>query len=218
MPFGGAKVKKEFSLHVIYETIKDNLFDCTIIKRLMSINTEMNIKGLERLDYIKRIRYRKTMSFLMRYVLKSEKIIDLGTPNPLSALMALNGYNVVNTTGEDFNTEFGKIAQYEGDITTSFEVFEHLFAPYNILREIKTQKLIASVPLRLWFAKAYWNEASEWDRHYHEFEKRQFDWLLEETGWHIKASDSWTAPVRAVGFRPLLRLFTKRYYIVFCER
>jgi len=184
----------------------------------MGINTERNIKGLDELDYIRRIRYRKTMRFLMRYVSESEKIIDLGTPNLLSALMTRNGYNVVNTVGEDFDNEFRQITQYEGDITTSFEVFEHLLAPYNILKEIKTKKLIASVPLSLWFAKAYWNEASEWDRHYHEFEKRQFDWLLEKTGWHITASESWTAPIRAIGFKPLLRLFTKRYYIVFCER
>lgn len=184
----------------------------------MNKRKEDKIAGLETLDYLKRNRYERTMRFLKRHVAVNESIIDLGTPNPLSDIMIKNGYKVVNTSGEDLDTEFSRIAGYKGDVTTSFEVFEHLLAPFNILREIKTQKLIASVPLKLWFTSAYWNEDSEWDRHYHEFEKKQFDWLLEKSGWKIIDSESWTAPIRAVGIKPLLRLVTKRYYIVMCER
>ncbi len=180
--------------------------------------SDMQIIGLDQIDWIRRNRYRRTINFMMKHISASDRITDMGTPNPLSELMKKNGLNVTNTGGEDFDTEYGKIADYEGDVTTSFEVFEHLLAPFNILREIKSPKLIASVPLRLWFAKAYWNEKSEWDRHYHEFERRQFDWLLEKSGWRITDSESWTAPIKAVGLRPLLRLFTKRYYIVCCER
>jgi len=180
--------------------------------------SDMQIIGLDQIDWIRRTRYRRTINFMMKHISPSDRITDMGTPNPLSELMKKNGLNVTNTGGEDFDTEYGKIADYEGDVTTSFEVFEHLLAPFNILREIKSPKLIASVPLRLWFAKAYWNEKSEWDRHYHEFERRQFDWLLEKSGWRITDSESWTAPIKAAGLRPLLRLFTKRYYIVCCER
>ncbi|HUW93892.1 MAG TPA: hypothetical protein VMV74_12060 [Bacteroidales bacterium] len=180
--------------------------------------SDRQIIGLEQLDYIRRNRYRRTLDFMLKHITPSDHITDLGTPNPLSEVMVKNGLNVTNTGGEDFDTEYHKIAEYEGDVTTSFEVFEHLLAPYNILREIRTRKLIVSVPLRLWFAKAYWNENSEWDRHYHEFEKRQFDWLLEKSGWKIVDSESWAAPIKAIGIRPLLRLITKRYYIVFCER
>ena len=179
---------------------------------------DREIVGLEGLDYIRRSRYRRTMEFIMKHVSSSDRIIDLGTPNPLSELMEKNRFKVINTRGEDLDTEYEKITDYEGDVTTSFEVFEHLLAPFNILRRLKTKKLIASVPLRLWFARAYWNKGSEWDRHFHEFEKRQFDWLLEKSGWEIKDSESWAAPIRAAGIRPLLRLFTKRYYIVYCER
>jgi len=179
---------------------------------------DSRIIGLEDLDYIKRNRYRKTMSFLMKHVSTSERIIDLGTPNPLSNLMIKNGFTVSNTKGEDIDVDFKKISDYQGDVITSFEVFEHLLAPFNILKEIKTKKLVASVPLNLWFARAYWNENSEWDRHYHEFEKRQFDWLLEKSGWKITDSEKWPAPIRAIGIKPLLRLFTDRYYIVCCER
>ncbi len=180
--------------------------------------SDRQIIGLDQLDYIRRNRYRRTLEFMMRHVSLSERIIDLGTPNPLSELLLKNGFKVLNTQGEDLDTEFSKITDYEGDVTTSFEVFEHLLAPFNILRTIKTGKLIASVPLRLWFAEAYWNKNSEWDRHYHEFEKRQFDWLLEKSGWKITDSESWTSPIKAAGIRPLLRLFTDRYYIVCCER
>jgi hypothetical protein len=31
-----------------------------------------------------------------------------------------------------------------------------------------------------------------WDRHYHEFEDWQLDWLLEKTGWKIIDSQKWT--------------------------
>jgi ribosomal protein S6 len=33
-----------------------------------------------------------------------------------------------------------------------------------------------------------------WDRHYHEFEDWQLDWL-EKTGWKIIDSQKWTNPV-----------------------
>lgn len=177
-----------------------------------------SISGLNKLDYTLRNRYRRTMEFMMKHVTPQENVLDLGTPNPLSMVMAENGYNVINTGGEDFDIAYRKISEYKGDVTTSFEVFEHLLAPFNILREIRTKKLIASVPLRLWFAKAYWNKNSEWDRHYHEFEKWQFDWLLEKSGWKIIDRYSWPAPIRALGVKPFLRLFTERYYIVYCER
>lgn len=179
---------------------------------------DMQIIGLDKIDWIRRNRYKRTLDFMMKHISLSDCITDMGTPNPLSELMKKNGLNVTNTGGEDFDTEYYKIADYESDVTTSFEVFEHLLAPFNILREIKSPKLIASVPLRLWFAKAYWNENSEWDRHYHEFERRQFDWLLEKSGWRITDRESWVAPIRAIGIRPFLRLFTRRYYIVCCER
>jgi hypothetical protein len=86
------------------------------------------------------------------------------------------------------------------------------------LRAIKADKIIASVPLRLWFAPAYRSKTDPWDRHYHEFETWQFNWLLEKAGWEIKDTFSWTNPVKKLGIRPLLRTFTPRYYIVYAER
>ncbi len=79
-------------------------------------------------------------------------------------------------------------------------------------------KLLISIPLRLWFSSAYRSKTDMWDRHYHEFEDWQLDWLLEKTGWKIIAKEKFTHPVKKIGFRPLLRFFTPRYYIVYAEK
>jgi hypothetical protein len=146
-------------------------------------------------------------------------LLDLGTENPFTPQLKAAGYSVSNTQGENLDDDFKKIAQTACDCVTAFEIFEHLLAPYNILKELKCNKLIASIPLKLWFAKAYWNETDDWDKHYHEFEPKQFQFLLEKTGWKIKDFEFWTSPDQnKIGLRPLLRYFYPRYYIVYCER
>jgi hypothetical protein len=57
-----------------------------------------------------------------------------------------------------------------------------------------------------------------WDRHYHEFEDWQFDWLLEKSNWKIEKKEKWTSPIKKIGFRPLLRTITPRYYIVYATK
>ena len=91
-------------------------------------------------------------------------------------------------------------------------------APYNVLKHIQAKHLVASVPLRLWFASAYKSSSDKWDRHYHEFEDWQFDWLLEKAGWKIIKTEKFTNPVNKLGVRPLLRYFTPRYYLVYARR
>ena len=147
------------------------------------------------------------------------KLLDLGTENSFTPHLKAAGYSVSNTQGENLDDDFKKIAQTTCNCVTAFEIFEHLLAPYNILKELKCNKLIASIPLKLWFAKAYWNKSDDWDKHYHEFEPKQFQFLLEKTGWKIKDSEFWTSPDQnKLGIRPLLRYFYPRYYIVYCER
>ncbi|WP_179384521.1 methyltransferase [Allomuricauda sp. ARW1Y1] len=163
-------------------------------------------------------RYRHTLAFLKKHIDPSETILDLGVENPFSEIMKSNGYQVTNTKGEDLDIDFKKAANSDADVVTGFEIFEHLVAPFNILKEIKANKLVASIPMRLWFSPAYRSKTDPWDRHYHEFEDWQFDWLLEKAGWTIKDSAKWTNPTKKLGFRPLLRYFTNRYYIVYAER
>jgi len=163
-------------------------------------------------------RYKLTLDFLKEHISTSSKILDLGVENPFSAIMKDNGYDVANTTGEDLDEDFSSVQKSYANVVTAFEIFEHLIAPYNVLKEIKADKLVASIPMRLWFAPAYRSKTDKWDRHYHEFEDWQFDWLLEKAGWQIKARKQWTNPVKKIGIRPILRWFTPRYYIVYAER
>lgn len=164
-------------------------------------------------------RYELTLNFLSTSVNLDEKILDLGIPNSLSEKMKNAGYSVDNTKeNQDLDIDYKIVKSEEYDVVTAFEIFEHMVAPFNLLREIAAPKLVASIPLRLWFAKAYWNENDPWDRHYHEFEPRQFDMLLNKSGWKIKNHEFWKSPNKSFGIRPLLRSITNRYYIVHCER
>ncbi|WP_343485475.1 methyltransferase [Allomuricauda sp. d1] len=163
-------------------------------------------------------RYRLTLDFLKKHISTNESILDLGVENPFSEIMKSEGYTVTNTSGEDLDVGFSSVQGSGAEVVTAFEIFEHLVAPFNVLKEIKADKLVASIPLRLWFASAYKSKTDPWDRHYHEFEDWQFDWLLEKAGWEIKDSMKWTNPTKKIGLRPLLRYFTNRYYIIYAER
>ena len=163
-------------------------------------------------------RYNLTLNFVKQHISKNEEIFDLGVENPLSDLLKSNGYTVTNTNGEDLDLDCSSIQNNKADIVTAFEIFEHLVSPFVVLKEIKANKLIASVPLKLWFSKAYKSKTDMRDRHFHEFEDWQFDWLLEKAGWTIISREKWTNPTKKIGIRPLLRYFTKRFYIVYAER
>ena len=163
-------------------------------------------------------RYKLTSEFLNDHVPVSDSILDLGVKNPFTEVMEKQGYVVTNTNGEDLDIDTSAVINSNAEVVTAFEIFEHLLSPFTVLKDIKAKKLVASVPLKLWFASAYRSKTDERDRHYHEFETWQFDWLLEKTGWTIKARKKWTNPTKKVGFRPILRLFTPRYYIIYAER
>lgn len=163
-------------------------------------------------------RYNITLAFLKKHVANDKAILDLGVNNPFSEIMRKEGYKVANTTGEDLDNDQHALRQNDYDVLTAFEIFEHLLNPYTVLQNVKSNKLIISVPMRLWFSPAYRSKTDMWDRHYHEFEDWQLDWLLEKTGWVIKDRMKWTNPVKKLGIRPLLRSITPRYYMVYAER
>ena len=163
-------------------------------------------------------RYKKTIEFLKKHVSENASILDLGVTNPFSEIMKQQGYAVENTKGEDLDIDTSSISNSNTEVVTAFEIFEHLLSPFTVLKSIKSDKLVASVPLKLWFSSAYRSKTDMRDRHYHEFEDWQFDWLLEKAGWKIKAREKWTNPTKKIGVRPILRWFTPRYYIVYAER
>jgi hypothetical protein len=164
-------------------------------------------------------RINRTLLFLSKHISPNSKVLDLGTTNKLSQRIAAMGHSVINTKGENLDVDYENYINKDVDVVTSFEIFEHMLAPFNILRNLKTDKLITSVPLKLWFSSAYWNEEDDWDKHYHEFEVKQFEFLLQKTGWKIIDSEKWTSGNWSkIGIRPILRNFTPRYYIAYCER
>ncbi|CAA0143782.1 methyltransferase domain-containing protein [Tenacibaculum maritimum] len=163
-------------------------------------------------------RYQHTIALLQKVLPAPATILDLGTRNAFSEIMEAHGYTVYNTAGEDLDELPEVVKKHKVDAVTAFEIFEHMLAPLHVLKEIEATKLIATIPLNLWFAKAYRSNTDMWDRHYHEFEDWQFDWLLEKGGWKTLHTEKWTSPINKIGFRPLLRKFVPRYYAVYAER
>jgi hypothetical protein len=163
-------------------------------------------------------RFQKTLQFLKDSVPPPANILDLGVENPFSEIMQKNEYLVTNTRGEDLDLDTTAVQNSVYDLVTAFEIFEHLVSPFNVIRDIQAPKLVATVPLKLWFSNAYKSKTDLRDRHYHEFEDWQFDWLLEKAGWKIVNREKWTNPVNKIGIRPILRKFTPRYYAVYAVR
>ena len=163
-------------------------------------------------------RYRITQEFVDKHLDPSEKILDLGVDNPFSERLREQGYRVDNTQGEDLDFDRSMVHNEHYDAVTAFEIIEHLLNPFSLLNEIKSPKLLISVPLRLWFAKAYQSKTDDRDRHFHEFEAWQLRWLLEKTGWRIIDEVQFTNPVNKIGFRPLLRRFTPRYILIYAQK
>ena len=163
-------------------------------------------------------RFRITLEFLKQFVSKDDRILDLGIINPFSDILLKEGFNVTSTEGEDLDLDTTIVKKDDFDVLTAFQIFEHMIVPFNVLNDAKATKLIASVPLKLWFSSAYRSKTDKWDRHFHEFEDWQFNWLLEKSGWEVKKSIQFTSPVKKIGFRPILRLFTPRFYLVYAER
>uniref|UniRef100_UPI0030D745CE methyltransferase n=1 Tax=Maribacter arcticus TaxID=561365 RepID=UPI0030D745CE len=137
-------------------------------------------------------RYKHTLEFLRKHIDTNESILDLGVHNPFTKIMQQEGYQVTNTSGEDLDVDFSAVVDTDADVLTAFEIFEHLLAPLHLLSNSKSKKLVASIPLKLWFSPAYRSKTDKWDRHYHEFEDWQFDWLLEKSGWEIQEKEKWT--------------------------
>ena len=163
-------------------------------------------------------RYRITIDFVKKHISENENILDLGIMNPFSKILVDNGYKVNNTGGEDLDVDRSIITRSSASVVTAFQIFEHLTNPFQVLKEIKSDKLVCSIPLRLWFSSAYRNRNDERDNHFHEFEDWQFRLLLKKTGWNIIDEKKFTNPVKKFGFRPILRLFTNRYLIIYAEK
>lgn len=164
------------------------------------------------------LRFQRTHKMLSRFVSTDEIILDLGTPNKLSSFLKGRNYKIESAFGFDFDLEPDKLNEYNYEVLTAFEVLEHLVSPFPLLKNTKATKLLATVPLKLWFAKAHRNIQDPYDQHFHEFESWQLDMLLEKAGWQILHREKWIAPTGFLGIRPLLRKVTPRFYAIYAER
>ena len=100
-------------------------------------------------------RFNITLEFLKKHISTNETIFDLGVPNPFSKIMVENKYTVINTKGEDLDTNQTALREENYDVFTGFQIVDRV---------------------------------------------------------------KFTHPVKKIGFRPLLRWFTPRYYLVYAER
>jgi hypothetical protein len=163
--------------------------------------------GLER-------RFKITFEFISETLPLNATVLDLGTPNALSEYLKEKGYQVANTTGEDLDINPESLSNFNTDAVTAFEILEHLVNPFGVLKNITSNKIYITVPLRLWFSSAYRNKSNPWDQHYHEFEDWQLDFLMDRAGWKVTRRKKWVSPSFIPGIRPFLRLFTYRYYAI----
>ncbi|WP_068599069.1 methyltransferase [Vaginella massiliensis] len=163
-------------------------------------------------------RYNETLKLLQQFAPSQAKILDVGVENPFTHVMREHGYWVENTKGEDLDFHPEVLQDFDVEFVTALEILEHLVNPLGVLTNLPADKLLVSVPLKLWFSPAYRNKHDDRDVHYHEFEDWQFDFLLEKAGWEIKHRHKWTHPAKKLGFRPILRYFYPRYYAIYAER
>ncbi len=166
-----------------------------------------------------RRRFFRTLSFIESLPIANHRILDLGPSNPLSQMLKESGYSIENThEGQDLDLDYHQVEDPRFEVITGFEILEHMVSPFPLLLAAKAEKLVLSVPLKLWFAEAYWNPNDSFDCHYHEFEPKQLKLLLNKAGWIIKKEQKFTHPSFKLGIRPILRFFTPRHYFVYCER
>ncbi len=172
-------------------------------------------------------RFKKTELFLLKTLVDSKsKILDVGARNKMSEFLINRGFDLESThEGIDFDVLREELKVYESkDVTTAFEVLEHLFDPMNFLNRIPTSKLILTVPLHLWFSKPYMHVALHDGGHvayghFHEFVAEQLQMLLDKTGWKIIYEEKWkSAPKFPIGIRPVLRYIYPSVYAVYCEK
>ncbi|MDW3197451.1 MAG: methyltransferase [Cytophagales bacterium] len=164
-------------------------------------------------------RFLNTLEFMNGLDLKGKKILNLGPDNPFSHMLINEGYDITNTNvGQDLDLDFEVVSDPTYEVVVGFEILEHMVSPFPLLKAIAGKQLVITVPLSMWFTKAYWNDHDPYDCHYHEFEAKQVKMLLEKAGWSIKKDEKHIAPIKKIGIRPFLRTITPRHYFVYAER
>lgn len=168
-------------------------------------------------------RKKKTIDLLIRAEVNSKsRIYDMGLPNMMADhIIGKFGCHVHHSTKGDLNIHVkpDMWSYYNATLVTSFEVFEHLYNLFPVLRWARDLgvPLVGSVPLRFPFSKQYWTD-DYYDRHYNEFEVPQFRWIMDEAGWDIVYEEFWYLDFNLKGIRPFLRTFLAPSWLGFIAR
>lgn len=92
-------------------------------------------------------RFSESLAFIQKHFPEPTSVLDLGVRNPFSEILEKEGYQVTNTSGVDLDIDRSELSLHQTKLTTALEIFEHLLSPFEVLRSIKSEYLIASVPL-----------------------------------------------------------------------
>lgn len=152
-------------------------------------------------------RFKKTLVFVKDKI-KSKKVLDIGESNPLGYFLkkALK-LDLTNTT-TDLDYSIDAVGFY--DTIFCFEIIEHLLNPRCFFDNLykcttKNVQVFLSYPAR---PKIFWNK----EIHFHEYDKRRFEYLLKVTNWEIVEHGKIFMLLKRwwmylTGIRPFLRLF-----------
>lgn len=151
-----------------------------------------------------RVRCDRIMKF-MSDLPQPSAVLDLGAGDSYVRSRIRDKYWVIDL---DCDLNRCYVGKPKVDAITSFEVFEHLYNLYPLLVDLKHigVPMYCTVPYRFPLTKQYWSE-DKYDRHYNEFEKNQFFWILKEAGWKIDRYEDIYLPFNLYGLRPFLRSF-----------
>ncbi len=160
-----------------------------------------------------------TKMFMLRYLYgKAETVLDVGENNPVGNYLASSLELELENTVGDLDYNFSP-SSTKHDVVFCFEVLEHLMSPKYFLLELKKYmhrrtQLFISYPCR---PKLLWT-----DQHFHEYDRKRFQYLLDSTGFRILATENqhFPRPLWAYlnGIRPMLRIFINTDRLIYAKR
>lgn len=159
-------------------------------------------------------RRNRTLCLVQQNVNGLKIIYDMGDVSPMRYELERD-YFVKTLPYKDYNDL--NMDSFRNEVFVSFKVFEHIFSPYHFLKATQPLLLICTVPLKIPFVPIHWSKDKR-DRHYHEFEEKQFLWMLEEAGYEIIYKKKWWYNRLPIGIRTLLRYIFPSWLAVVARR
>jgi len=145
-----------------------------------------------------------TLAFLREHMPAVEVVLDIAEPNMTGEVLSEQlGVETHNTYGDLNYALIAPGNSYRA--VWMFEVIEHLMNPLLCLGNIHSittddVDFFLSYPSR---PKWLWNDKD----HFHEYDSRRWNLLLEESGWQVVRKKPVYLFHRKIGIRPIIRNF-----------